>query len=283
MTNATGVNAGDAEVLVDLDKCPMCASSDLNVIKKVAYPEGVLQVSRCTRCSISFSSTRFSDEFLNAKYYSKNYEEEIVGSLDYAEVSERFFQGIVAHARRIKPGGKWLDMGCGRGYLLHAASRSGFECHGIDLKSDFLSSPNVKYSNHDFLTFEFGDERYDIITMINILDHIGAPVPYLEKVYHLLKPGGVLLIHVPNEYYFSKKLLPSGYSPNVHIVNYSEKNIGSILKRFGFSKVEFVAPTYKLRKKKGTMMLVLLLEAFNRVASVFSNGIWFSMQVIAHK
>ena len=88
---------------------------------------------------------------------------------------------------------------------------------------------------------------------------------------------------MPNEHYFSKRLLPSGYSPNVHIVNYSEKNIAAILKRFGFSTVRFVSPAYKLRRDKKTMMLVGLLEAFNRWAVVFNRGIWFSMQVIAHK
>lgn len=283
MSTAAGSSTGMENVLVVLEKCPLCGSRDLTQIKEVEYPEGTLKISRCGNCSISFSSTRFSDDFLNEKYYSKNYEEEVVGSADYADVSKRFFRGIINHARRVKPGGRWLDVGCGRGYLLDAASKFDFDCHGIDLKSDFLRNPNITFHNQDFLQFDFGGIRFDIITMINILDHIGAPAVYLEKVYGLLKPGGVLLIHVPNEHYFNKTMLPSGYTPNVHIVNYSEKNIGAILKRFGFSKVEFLSPTYKLRKSKRTMVLISLLEAFNRCAIVFNKGVWFSMQVIARK
>ena len=56
-----------------------------------------------------------------------------------------------------------------------------------------------------------------------------------------------------------------------------------ILKRFNFSKIEFISPKYympiKLRKK----ILVLTLEIFNKLAIKLNKDIWPSMELIVYK
>lgn len=269
--------------IVNLKNCPLCSSNDFSLIKEMKYPEGILRVSRCNNCSISFSSTRFTDEYLHLKYYSKNYEEEIVGSVDYEKISKRFFWGIVDKIMKLKKDGRWLDIGCGKGYLLDVVSKNEFKCYGIDIKNEFIDNKEITFFNKSIFECDFGGVKFDVISMINVLDHIGFPAKYLRKAYDLLNPSGILYIHVPNEHYFGEKMFGSVYSPNVHLVNYSEKNIESVLKRFGFSKVEFVPPMFKYRKDKKAMMLIYLLEVFNKLSFVFNKGVWVSMQVIAHK
>ena len=266
------------EVLESVKQCPICGSREFTLMKEMKYPEGLLEISRCNTCSVSFSSTRFSDEYLNSRYYSRNYEEEIVGHKNYEEISKRFFQGIVNKTKKLKKSGKWLDIGCGRGYLLDIASRNNFDCYGIDIKNDFVKNKGIKFFNKTLFETNFNNDEFDVISMINILDHLGSPRRYLREVYDLLNSDGILYIHVPNEHYFDNKIVnkflrcKTGYCPNVHLVNYSEKNIGSILRRFNFPKIEFVSPKYKIIESK-KMMLCYLLETFNNFAIKWSKDI----------
>ena len=273
------------EIIEFLKKCPICDNSKFNTFKEVEYPEGILKISRCNNCSVSFSSTRFTDEYLKSKYYSKNYEEEIVGHTNYEKFSKMFFHSIVDKIKKEKKYGKWLDIGCGRGYLLDIASKNHFDCYGVDIKDDFIDNKNINFYKKDFLECDFQDGQFDIITIVNLLDHIGCPKKFLKKINSLLKPGGVLFIHVPNEYYFDRRIFRNftQYSPNVHLVNYSKKNISLILKKFGFSKIYFLSPKYKRFENKKRMFIIYSLEILNKFLIRFNRGIWLSMQIIAYK
>lgn len=273
------------KIIEVLKKCPICDSEKFTLIREIRYPEGLLRISRCDNCSVSFSSTRFSDEYINFKYYNKGYEEVFFDYRDYEAVYKKSFQSIVDKIKKLKNSGKWLDIGCGKGYLLDIASKNNFDCYGIDVRKTFIKNDKIKFLSGSLFEAGFNDNEFDIITMINVLDHIGSPKEYLLKIRALLKPNGILFIHVPNEYYFNKKIFNkfTQYSPNVHIVNYSEKNIGSILKRFNFSKVEFFSPKYLTHENKKERILLFLLEIFNNFAIKWNNGIWISMQVIAYK
>ena len=268
-----------------LKKCPLCNSEKFDVFKEVEYPEGTLKISRCNNCTISFSSTRLTDEYLKSKFYNKDYEEDIVGQKKYEILSHRFFQDIFNKIKRIKTGGKWLDIGCGKGYLLDIASKNNFDCYGIDINDDFIENEKINFFNKDLFDLDFDNNFFNIITMCNTLDHIGLPKLYLEKVLNILKPGGILFVHVPNEYYFDRALFSNftQYSPNVHLVNYSHKNIVNVLEKFGFSNISFLSPKYKKFEDKKRMSMIYSLELLNKFTIVFNRGIWLSMQVIAYK
>jgi len=269
--------------IIEVEKCPICTSENFTLIREVKYQEGLLRISRCDSCSVSFSSTRFSDEYLNIKYYKEGYEETHLNYRDYGAVYSRSFQSIVDKIKRIKSSGKWLDIGCGKGYLLSIAQRNNYDCYGIDIRKTFINSGKITYFSGNLFEAGFNDNEFDIITIISVLEHIGSPKEYLQKIRCLLKPNGILFIHVPNEYYFNKKGFSkfTNYSPNVHLVNYSHKNIACVLNRFNFSKVEFTSPKYFTSENKKKRMLVLLLEIFNAVAIKWNRGIWIAMQVIA--
>lgn len=287
MVQQTGLSMCDKkmEIIKSLKTCPICDSTNFDIIKKVEYPEGILKISRCNGCSVSFSSTRFTEEYLKSKYYSTDYEKDIVGHKNYENLSQRFFQNIFNKIQNLKKTGKWLDIGCGKGYLLEIASRNNFDCYGIDINDDFVENDHINFFNKDLFDLDFDNNKFDIITMCNSLDHIGLPKKYLEKIYNLLKPRGILFIHVPNEYYFDRGIFRNftQYSPNVHLVNYSQKNIVYILEKFGFSKIIFLSPKYKQFEDKKRMSMIYSLELLNKLTVVFNRGIWLSMQVIAYK
>ncbi|HEY7985475.1 MAG TPA: cyclopropane-fatty-acyl-phospholipid synthase family protein [Methylophilaceae bacterium] len=108
----------------------------------------------------------------------------------------------------LKPGEKFLDIGCGWGALvIHAAKHYGVHSHGITLSQRQLELATKRINDaglQDMVTVELRDYRdlpgeavYDKISSVGMFEHIGLnnlPV-YFDIVNRQLKPGGLFLNH----------------------------------------------------------------------------------------
>ncbi|MEI8011638.1 MAG: class I SAM-dependent methyltransferase [Candidatus Omnitrophota bacterium] len=119
----------------------------------------------------------------------------------------------------------------------------GFQVTGVEASLMRSQRCREKYGLDVFTGFieEFNsDEKFDVITMRHILEHIENPIAVLEKVKSLLKDDGVLSITVPNinsigRYIFQEKhawVLPW------HLHFYYPKTLTALIERVGFSKVK---------------------------------------------
>ena len=104
--------------------------------------------------------------------------------------------------------GYFLDVGCGEGYFLDFLYRSGYSVLGLDF-SDFgidkfnphLLSRFIKGDIYKNLRNLQGDsKRFDVINLGNVLEHVLDPVELLSDLRSLLKPSGLLLVTVPNDF-----------------------------------------------------------------------------------
>lgn len=93
-----------------------------------------------------------------------------------------------------------LDIGCGRqAAFLHAIAPKINQGFGIDFKVENAQVGNIK-------TFQtilddqlpFGDNYFDVVTMLAVLEHIEYEKPILEEIYRVLKPNGKLVLTVPS-------------------------------------------------------------------------------------
>ncbi len=102
----------------------------------------------------------------------------------------------------MKPAGKILDVGCGRGYFLLACRKYGYEVEGVDITAAAASHVQgefkIKVYIGEFDKLDFGTDSYDAITMWHSLEHTADPNSYLIKVRQLLKDDGILIVDVPN-------------------------------------------------------------------------------------
>jgi len=109
---------------------------------------------------------------------------------------------------RLRPGQKFLDIGCGWGALaMHAAARYGVDATGItlsepqaELANDLIGEAGLR-NRCRILVADYRDieERasYDALASVGMFEHVGeALLPvYFRQAYDLLKPGGVFLNH----------------------------------------------------------------------------------------
>jgi len=97
-----------------------------------------------------------------------------------------------------------LEVGCSSGFFLQALKARAL--HAFLIGSDFIADPLIELSarlpgvpllQFDLTQCPFEEPLFDGIVLLNVLEHIEDDRLALEKVYRMLKPGGVAVIEVP--------------------------------------------------------------------------------------
>ncbi|MDI6752203.1 MAG: class I SAM-dependent methyltransferase [bacterium] len=215
------------------------------------------------------------------------------------------FKGYLFLLKRyIEPKGKkLLDIGTGKGYFLEIAQRLGFEIYGVE-PSGYCSKTAQKKFGENILCgkiedAKYGDERFDVITMTDLIEHISSPRSFLKEVNRVLKKDGVLLLTTPNFDSFTRKLLGKDWFQYKyeHIVYYNKKSIFYLLEKEGFKvltirnnvkrcKIEYYYYYFKQYSFCGIEKIIAAvfpyLPMFIKNLS-FSNPITGEMIVVAQK
>lgn len=99
-----------------------------------------------------------------------------------------------------KLSGRLLDIGAGCGYFVRAAS-AWFDAEGLDVSAQATEVAHSFGANvhcADFMTADIAAGRYDIVTLWDVLAGFADPAAALERIATLIKPGGTLIMTVPD-------------------------------------------------------------------------------------
>jgi SAM-dependent methyltransferase len=182
------------------------ASSDCMPVK------GDIRVGVCQNCGLLQKETSPSWRALCAKIYG-NYqiyhqaagrEQKVLGR-DTGEFKARskLIADFLQRSHDLPRRGSLLDIGCGNGAFLRAMSDSfpDWTLVGADINDTYRDQilsigPRAAFKRTDGLAAS-GD-RHDLVVLIHCIEHIPGPVTYLADARRYLKPGGRLLIQVPD-------------------------------------------------------------------------------------
>ncbi|MGA9486002.1 MAG: tetratricopeptide repeat protein [Methylocella sp.] len=232
--------------------CPLCESSDIPAVlgadcsKHPIYQAGlppVMNWHECRGCGHVFTEGYF-DAKAATLVFSKTQPNQTVG---YDMERQRPVSArMVERVARYVQGGSWLDVGFGNGSLLFTAEEWGYVPAGLDLRKDSVHAlKQLGYEAH-CLPIEKLDyrERFNVISMADVLEHMPFPKAGLAAAYGLLRQGGVLFLSMPNMENMVWRLLhANGVNPYwgeiEHYHNFSRKRLYALLQEHGFQPVEY--------------------------------------------
>jgi SAM-dependent methyltransferase len=138
-------------------------------------------------------------------------------------------------------GGRLLDIGCGEGWFIAAARRSGWRVAGIELAAAPVSRARrmgLDVVQGAIQALPPPRQHYDAIALWHSLEHMPDPHQALAWVRAALRPDGVTLIAVPNINSRGTATRGAGWiwvqQPFVHLWHFSARSLGLLLEQAGF-------------------------------------------------
>ena len=229
-----------------LQNCPLCGSTEIKEWLWGTDPHygipGRHQFVRCGECALVFLNPMYSDEELKALYPEDYYAyQEEVQAGRWKTRAKRllgYWQGTKDPGFEIP--GEMLDIGCGAGSFLAAMRDRGWSVRGVEINESAAQKAQAKGLDVFCGTLQvarLASESFDYIRASHSFEHMTRPHEVLDEVYRLLRPGGKLLIAVPNRRSIAAHLFGKNWyhlCPPVHAFQYSVTSLSRLLTMHDF-------------------------------------------------
>lgn len=231
-----------ATVAEPTSRCPLCGGTTASVIERC----GDVCTELCAGCDVAYLTPVPSLSALGA-HYDHGYYAEWISTQQRAR--RRLWRQRLKLVRARRSGGDLLDVGCGDGSFLEVAQAGGFLCAGTEL-SEYAAERvrrrlRVPVMTGPVRAIEWPVASFDVVTMWHVLEHLTDPRGDLAIVHRLLRPGGLLVIAVPNRlsrlfngvYRLIKGVTPPLYTPDereLHLFHFTPDSLRRLLEGLGF-------------------------------------------------
>ncbi len=236
--------------------CPACHSRAARTIFLRRAP-----LRKCRDCQLVYAPA-FADP---DQIYVEGYFSGEVGDFGmdtrYPEFDE--FLDFVARSRMdflervVTVPGRILDVGCGDGHTLAEAKHRGWEAVGVDLVADAVENAVSRYGlDVRRVSLEesgLPHQSFDVVVTTHVLEHQLDGSGFLTSIARWVRPGGYLLIEVPNwssADRWSNKDLWFGLRPLEHLGHYSPRTLARTLERIGAQPVAVSTPCYQFPQRQ---------------------------------
>jgi 2-polyprenyl-3-methyl-5-hydroxy-6-metoxy-1,4-benzoquinol methylase len=187
-------------------RCHLCASADLRLFSRPDAKGGPrLELALCHRCSLVQQSTLPGQAELH-EYYSRSYRQDYKGAVE--PTPYRVYRaGRVALERlgrmltHLQPQHQSLcDVGAGGGEMVYLAQQAGLAARGLEPHQGYSEFARAQYG---VAVDTGGIDRLttactDVVTLFHVLEHLPDPLQAMAQIHRALKPGGLLVVEVPN-------------------------------------------------------------------------------------
>ncbi|TDN40027.1 class I SAM-dependent methyltransferase [Hymenobacter sp. UV11] len=194
-----------------LESCPICGGTDLPAklqVQDKSVSQETFTIAQCAGCGLQFTNPRPDAAHIGRYYESAAYvshNSAAQGLVNRVYRMARFFtmRHKVALITKLNGGrtGRLLDYGCGTGHFLARAKSAGWQVTGLEpnpgARQDAAARVGQPILEVSALT-ALPPASFDIVTLWHVLEHVHTLNETLTQLVAALRPGGRLLIAVPN-------------------------------------------------------------------------------------
>jgi len=179
--------------------CNLCGQRKADLlIEKDGY-----RILRCQTCELVFVGNPPGEAALLQHYsFEAGYHQELAENARAVALHTAEAASNLDSLRRFRSGGTLLDVGCSTGLFLAAARNAGWSVKGVEYSPDTAELARREHGL-DVLTGTLeadtlGGERFDVVTLWDVLEHVPDPKTVLANARHRLGASSLLLIKTPN-------------------------------------------------------------------------------------
>lgn|SRR5208337_3886879 len=248
VSQATGLALPQRETV----SCRVCSAS---LCTPYLSGRGYIVV-RCDVCGLRYVNPQPSLKELEQIYATCDHGDQ------WRNGEEGFNRGVRQVVLRYKKGGSAMDVGSGSGNFLRCLREAGFRVFGVEPSQ---TGSSYAQSVHGIETFNGTVEAFvatganrdfDVVTILNVLEHLKDPASILLQLRQLLRSGGILVIVVPDArlhallgetrrrfgfkdpFWMETERHPLvGFDPPHHLCSFEPRTISQLVKRCGFEPV----------------------------------------------
>lgn len=244
--------------------CDLCGSSESTLFYQgtdavMHTTDQIFTLVRCRRCGLVYMNPRPIQPEMD-RYYPPQYEPyhyHVPRSRNRLK-EKLFFYGVDKRARLInklmgeRQSLSILDIGCSSGVFLARINQIyNWDVHGVEPNQMAAQIARDIHGLDQVITgtlaeAHYPDNRFDVVTLWNVLEHLHSPQSTLQEIRRILKPGGLLVCAVPNVGSFDARLFKQywhGFELPRHLYHFSpatleklyRKNSFRLIKRTGMS------------------------------------------------
>lgn len=225
-----------------LTQCFLCGEEKSDVIHKgTRGGHNHIDVLRCASCGLVRLSEVMDD--VEDFYQASGMRDRLVDTPEHTRITTRMDdERRFRFTENMIEGKDVLDFGCGDGGYLIRARKVARHVQGIELEKAMRDGLREEGLSCCASLDEVG--QFDVITLFHVLEHLEAPLDYLEKFRQHLTPGGMILIEVPNaedallSLYHSEAFADFTYW-HCHVYLYNNMTLRRLAKKAGL-KVKFM-------------------------------------------
>ena len=238
--------------------CWICKSSDLSKVRSNKDTSSIkssdfkitddnygttYDIFECRNCGFLQCSdiptvTSFYEEMVDESYVKTSFARSIQA------------RKIIKYIKKIKKNGKFLDVGAGSGILVEQANYSGYIAEGIE-PSKYLckvAKEKLLEIHNGTLPNESIKKKYDVITLIDVIEHVTDPVDLVKNISQLLADEGVAIIVTPDVSSLASKIMgwKWWHFRKAHVGYFNLKTLDICLNAAGLIRVRKSRPSWYL-------------------------------------